>query len=67
MNEFEINTANPAEVEPGNHRASSSSMDYRPPAFGDGTRLAELEIENSRLHRLVAELLLKNQELRKPD
>jgi len=27
----------------------------------------ELEIENSRLHRLVAELLIKNQQLRKPD
>ena len=30
-------------------------------------RIAELETENSRLHRLVAELLLKNQQLRKPD
>jgi len=30
-------------------------------------RLAELEMENSRLHRLVAELLIKNQQLRKRD
>jgi hypothetical protein len=67
MNELEINTANSAEGESGSYRGSSSSMDYRPPAVGDGTRLAELEIENSRLHRLVAELLLKNQELRKAD
>ena len=28
-------------------------------------RMMELEIENSRLQRLVAELLLKNQQLRK--
>ena len=28
-------------------------------------RVMELEIENLRLHRLVAELLLKNQQLRK--
>jgi hypothetical protein len=67
MNEFEINTANPAEGESGSYRGSSSSMDYRPPAVGCDARVAELEIENSRLHRLVAELLLKNQELRKPD
>lgn len=31
------------------------------------SRLVELEIENSRLHRLVAELLIKNQQLRKSD
>jgi len=29
-------------------------------------RLNELEMENARLHRLVAELLIKNQQLRKP-
>lgn len=29
-------------------------------------RIAELEIENIRLQRLVAELLLKNQQLRRP-
>jgi hypothetical protein len=33
----------------------------------DANRLLELEIENSRLHRLVAELLIKNQQLRKSD
>ncbi len=30
-------------------------------------RMMELEMENFRLNRLVAELLLKNQELRKAD
>lgn len=30
-------------------------------------RIAELEIENERLHRLVAELLMKNQKLRESD
>jgi hypothetical protein len=28
-------------------------------------RIAELERENTRLHRLIAELLLKNQQLRR--
>ncbi|MBN9616331.1 MAG: hypothetical protein BGO25_07125 [Acidobacteriales bacterium 59-55] len=37
---------------------STASIDFR---------ILELEIENSRLHRLVAELLLKNQQLRKDD
>jgi hypothetical protein len=39
----------------------------RPSALHASDRIAELETENSRLHRLVAELLLKNQQLRKPD
>ena len=30
-------------------------------------RMAELEVENMRLQRLVAELLIKNQQLRKCD
>ena len=33
----------------------------------DPVRLVELERENSRLHRLVAELLIKNQQLRRAD
>ena len=33
----------------------------------DDSRIAELEIENLRLQRLVAELLIKNQQLRKPE
>jgi hypothetical protein len=40
-------------------------MRRQPSAINDNSRLAELEIENSRLHRLVAELLIKNQQLRK--
>ena len=36
----------------------------RTTAISDNSRLSELEIENSRLHRLVAELLIKNQQLR---
>jgi hypothetical protein len=31
---------------------------------GDSRRILELEIENARLQRLVAELLIKNQQLR---
>jgi hypothetical protein len=35
-------------------------------ATNDTYRIAELEMENSRLQRLVAELLIKNQQLRRP-
>jgi hypothetical protein len=50
----------------GGYRKSSSSIHQQHAASYDD-RLAELEIENSRLHRLIAELLIKNQQLRKPD
>lgn len=43
-------------LSPPHHRVSAPSIDLR---------IMELEIENSRLQRLVAELLLKNQQLRK--
>jgi hypothetical protein len=49
------------------HSISSPARHYLPPVPSYNDRLAELEIENSRLHRLVAELLIKNQQLRKPD
>ena len=38
------------------HRVAQSALE---------SRLSELENENHRLHRLVAELLIKNQQLRK--
>ena len=47
--------------------STSTSAHYRPPVTNFNDRLTELEVENSRLHRLVAELLIKNQQLRKPD
>jgi hypothetical protein len=34
------------------------------PVASSMQRVSELELENQRLHRLVAELLLKNQQLR---
>jgi hypothetical protein len=52
-------------ADPGNDGDSFPSMRRQPPAIDDTYRLAELEMENSRLHRLVAELLIKNQQLRK--
>ena len=59
MNKFDTNVADTGEgAEPGGYQGSASSIHYR---------LAELEVENSRLHKLVAELLIKNQQLRKPD
>jgi hypothetical protein len=68
MNKFEeYATSTGEDAEPGNYKSPSSSIHYRPPAANYNDRLAELEIENSRLHRLVAELLIKNQQLRKPD
>ena len=69
MNKFDGNATSTGEdAEPGSHKGPSSSIHYRPPAAAScNDRLAELEIENSRLHRLVAELLIKNQQLRKPD
>jgi hypothetical protein len=66
MNKFDTNATNTGEdLEPGGYN-SRSSMHHRT-AGGNNDRLAELEVENSRLHRLVAELLIKNQQLRKPD
>jgi hypothetical protein len=58
-------------------RESEQRVSYRRPESGDGRsskgttaeglRMAELETENLRLTRLVAELLLKNQKLREMD
>jgi hypothetical protein len=68
MNKFDTSAANTGEeAEPGDYKGPSSSIHYRPAAANYNDRLAELEIENSRLHRLVAELLIKNQQLRKSD
>jgi hypothetical protein len=44
-----------------------SVTQYRSVAIDSSSRVTELELENSRLHRLVAELLIKNQQLRKQD
>jgi hypothetical protein len=67
MNKFNSNAANTGEdAGLGGYKGPSSSIPYRPTA-GCNDRLVELEIENSRLNRLVAELLIKNQQLRKPD
>jgi hypothetical protein len=68
MNKFDSNATNTGEgAEPSGYKSRPSSIRYRPSAANCDDRLAELEIENSRLHRLVAELLIKNQQLRKPD
>jgi hypothetical protein len=68
MNKFDTSAPNTGETnEPGGYKDPSSSVHYRPTAASSNDRLAELEIENSRLHRLVAELLIKNQQLRKSD
>jgi hypothetical protein len=48
-------------------RDTFSATQYPSVAIDSSSRLTELELENSRLHRLVAELLIKNQQLRKRD
>src|ERR1700722_4297504 len=66
MNEFDTIPITTGETARSASRADSSpSMRRQPSAINDNSRLAELEIENSRLHRLVAPLLIKNQQLRK--
>lgn len=65
MNVFDTNAVNTGEdIEQG---SKARPTHYRPPVAHCTDRLAELEIENARLNRLVAELLIKNQQLRKPD
>jgi hypothetical protein len=65
MNEFEPTPGSSGESAESGRRRKFASMQHRPPVTNNGDRLAELETENARLHRLVAELLIKNQQLRK--
>lgn len=65
MNKFDTSSINAGEEQ--EHGAPSPSLQYRSPSTGYDDRLIELEMENARLNRLVAELLVKNQQLRKPD
>jgi hypothetical protein len=68
MNESETILIRPAEnVGRDMNKEPSSSMHDQTLGVHDTNRVVELEIENSRLHRLVAELLIKNQQLRKSD
>jgi hypothetical protein len=68
MNKVEIRPATiKKEAAFDDYKGQPSSASYRPHAANANERLAELEVENSRLQRLVSELLIKNQQLRKPD
>jgi hypothetical protein len=49
------------------HRGDPARSMHRLSPMSDAIRMAELESENFRLHRLVAELLIKNQQLRRTD
>ncbi len=60
-NEVEPIPTVPTDVLPRNTKSSLSM------ATSDSARIAELEFENARLQRLVAELVLKNQKLRDCD
>lgn len=66
-----MNDINPRRVDGGEESeagapGSSTSSHSRQFAASLIERLGELEMENARLHRLIAELLIKNQQLRKP-
>ena len=65
MTSFENSSINTVEEKKQN--ISSPERHHMSPGVNGNDRLTELEVENSRLHRLVAELLIKNQQLRKPD
>jgi hypothetical protein len=67
MNKFNADANNTGEKTASSGYKGSYSIHHRQAAASYDERLAELEIENSRLHRLVAELLIKNQQLRKSD
>ena len=66
MNKIETSRIDAGEeMEPGGRMKSSSYNRQSAADFKD--RVGELEMENARLHRLVAELLIKNQQLRRSD
>jgi hypothetical protein len=65
MNEINPNRMNAGEETESSAPDGPSSIYGRPPAASFMERLGELEMENARLHRLVAELLIKNQQLRR--
>ena len=65
MNEFETIPISTGEAAEAGGVGDSFPSTQRQSPVNDNYRLAELERENSRLHRLVAELLIKNQQLRK--
>jgi hypothetical protein len=65
MNEINPSRMNAGEETEPSAPDGSSSIYGRPPAVSFMERVGELEMENARLHRLVAELLIKNQRLRK--
>ena len=62
-NEVPIRT--PEHIESSSQRGSGGTLRHTLPGAADRARLAELESENNRLQLLVAELLIKNQQLRK--
>jgi hypothetical protein len=69
MNDLDASPSKSAEeAEPRRgYRDPSPSIRYSQSNSDYSERLVELEMENLRLHRLVAELLIKNQQLGKPD
>lgn len=68
MRKFDT-TANTTEEDAGSdgYKGPSPAANCQQPTRNYIDKIVELEIENSRLHRLVAELLVKNQQLRKLD
>jgi hypothetical protein len=69
MDQFETgnNEPRPDLLPRRNPLAREDSTMLRPTNIDVNERLAQLEIENSRLQQLVAELLIKNYQLRKAE
>jgi hypothetical protein len=62
---IEADSITSPDTESSNRQFNRARLHNHAPALSTDARTMQLEIENSRLQRLVAELLLKNQQLRK--
>ena len=67
MNESDAVFSSSDTGRPGNNRGMAQTMRTHSGSNDIDDRITELEVENTRLTRLVAELLIKNQQLRKPE
>jgi hypothetical protein len=66
-NSEQIQTSPTQEPKQPPNRDPFASPHHRQSTMSEDPRIAELEFENARLQRLVAELLIRNQQLRKTD
>jgi hypothetical protein len=67
MNESDTVFSSSDAGRPGSNSGMAQTMRTHSASNDIDDRITELEVENSRLNRLVAELLIKNQQLRKQE